>query len=168
MAENIPRSYGSPTQPLSTRAGFSGRSKPASAYRGGCYVDANGNCNFAPFSLATADESPTDMAAYGTTPDQHFAYYVTHDDDAPEFRIMDFPSQKGQALWACQLETNGMSDLNATHALENAGGYTFDQADAITSAADTIYCPWNLHLPPASVNTAPSPVQLPPGYSDGD
>lgn len=132
-----------------------GLAAPGSAYSGGCYVDANGNCNFAPFSLATGDGSPADRAAFGTTPDQHFAYLVTHDDNAPEFRIMDFPSLKGQALWTCQLETNGISDIDSTHMLENAGGYAFDQANAITSSANTIYCTWNLHLPPADVTTAP-------------
>jgi hypothetical protein len=98
------------------------------------------------------------MAAWGTTPDQHFAYLVTHDDEAPGFRIMDFPTLKGQGLWACQLETNGMRDLDATYALQNAGGYTFDQANTIDSSAVSIYCPWNVPPPPGGTPALP-PVQ---------
>jgi hypothetical protein len=131
-----------------------GLAAPASAYHGGCYKDTYRNCSYAPLSLATGNDSPADDAAYGTTPDQYFAYYVTHDDDAPEFRIMDFPTLKGQALWACQLRTNGLRGIDAVYALQNAAGYTFDQAKAITSAAATIYCPWNL---PPEARPAPSP-----------
>ncbi|ORA40401.1 hypothetical protein BST20_07700 [Mycobacterium branderi] len=134
-----------------------GVAAPASAYHGGCYVDNYGNCSYAPLSLATEEHSPADRAAWGTTPDQHFAYFVTHDDDAPGFVIMDFPSLKGQALWGCQEETNGMRSLDVVHALERAGGYTFDQANNIHAAAVTIYCPWNAHLPPPSMPTAPAP-----------
>ena len=65
------------------------------------------------------------MDAYGTTPDQHFAYFVTHDDDAPEFRITNFPVLKAQALWVCQLRTSGMRANTATHALEERGSYTY-------------------------------------------
>jgi len=84
------------------------------------------------------------MAAWGTTPDQHFAYLLTHDDDpAYNVVIMDFALLKAQGLRACQQETNGMSKLNATDALQSAGGYTFEQANSITSAADVEYCPWN-------------------------
>jgi hypothetical protein len=116
---------------------------PANAYYGDCYKDPYGNCIVAPLSLASAAEDAADMAAWGTTPDQHFAYYVTHGDEAPGFRIMDFGLLKAQGLRACQQETNGMSRLNATYALQYAGGYTFEQANNIASAADTEYCPWN-------------------------
>ena len=129
---------------------------PASAYKGGCYADANGNCYYAPLSLATGDHSSADEAACGTTPDQHFAYFVTDDDNAPEFRIMDFPTLKAQALWACQRESNGMRGLDALYAVQRAGGYTFDQANAITSAGDAVYCPWN-------VQRGPVPPPPPPG-----
>jgi hypothetical protein len=133
-----------------------GAAAPASAYHGGCYTDAYGNCYYAPLSLATALPSPADRAAYGTTNDQRFAYYVTHDDDAPEFRIVDFPSLKGQALWACQSQTNGMRSLDVIYALQRASGYTFDQANNIHASAVTIYCPWNSSAP------APPPPPPPP------
>ena len=94
------------------------------------------------------EDSPEDMAAYGHTPDSHFAYFVTHDDDAPEFRIIDFPSVKGQALWSCQERVNGLDGVDATNAVERQGGYTEDQARAITSAGAAIYCPWTIKKPP--------------------
>ena len=121
---------------------------PASAYYGGCYKDEYGNCYFAPLSLATGNDAPADMDAYGTTPDQHFAYFVTHDDDAREFRIIDFPTLKGQAMWACQEQTNGMRGLDVVEALQSRGGYTQDQADNIEASAVAVYCPWVAPPPP--------------------
>jgi hypothetical protein len=121
---------------------------PANAYYGGCYQDIYGNCYYAPLSLATGEDSPADMAAWGNTSDQNFAYLVTHDDNAPGFRIMDFPTVKAQGLWACQMETNGMRSLDATYAVQNAGGYTYDQAEAIKSSAVAVYCNWNVHRVP--------------------
>jgi hypothetical protein len=120
---------------------------PVSASYGGCYKDIYGNCSYAPFSLATKNNSPADMDAWGTTPDQHFAYFVTHDDHFPGFRIMDFPTLKAQVLRACQQETNGMDIITASDQLAAEGGYTASQADSIMSAAETIYCPWN-NAPP--------------------
>jgi hypothetical protein len=128
---------------------------PASANYGGCYKDTYGNCSYAPLSLATENDSPADMAAWGTTPDQHFAYEVTHDDDAPSFRIMDFPTLKAQGLWACQLRTNGMRGVDAVYALQNIGGYTFDQANNIDSSAVAVYCPWNVPQSPGGIPASP-------------
>jgi hypothetical protein len=113
---------------------------PTNAYYGGCYKDTAGNCYWAPKSLATANDSPADLDAFGTTPDQHFAYNVTHDDDAPEFKILDFAALKEQAMLACQLRTNGARALDATKAVQNRGGYTFQQANAIASSAVAVYC----------------------------
>jgi len=122
-----------------------GFAAPASAYYGGCYKDTYGNCYLAPLSLATEKDSPADMDAWGTTKDQHFAYEVTHDDDAREFRILDFSTLKAQGLWACQLLTNGRTDV--VDALQNRGGYTRDQALDIESSAVAVYCPW-VNSPP--------------------
>jgi hypothetical protein len=117
-----------------------GAAAPAGAYYGGCYKDPAGNCNWAPRSLTTAEDAPADLDAFGSTPDQHFAYNVTHDDDAPEFKILDFAALKEQAMLACQLRTNGARALDATKAVQNRGGYTFQQANAIASSAVAVYC----------------------------
>jgi hypothetical protein len=74
--------------------------------------------------------------------------------------ITDFPTLKAQALWACQQETNGMRSLDAIKALQNAGGYTVDQANNIHASAVTIYCSWNLHLPPPGGTPPPPPPGL--------
>jgi hypothetical protein len=128
---------------------------PAGAYHGGCYKDDAGNCYWAPLNLATGDDSPEDMAAWGHTPDSRFAYLVTHDDNAPGFRIMDFSALKAQGLWACQERTNGARGIDVAHALQNMGGYTDDQAINIESSAVAVYCKWNV-----PTDTPPPP---PPG-----
>ena len=117
---------------------------PASAYPGGCYTDEFGRCAFAPFDPNAVENSPADRAARGNTLDQQFAYFVTHDDDAPNFRIMDFNILKSQALRYCQQVSNGMDKLDALYDLQNLGGYTFDQANSISSAAVVLYCRENL------------------------
>jgi hypothetical protein len=114
---------------------------PASAYYGDCYKDTYGNCYYAPLSLATERDSPADMAAWGDTPDQHFAYWVTHDDDAPEFRIIDFSTLKAQGLWACQLLTSGMQNTDVLDALQDKGEYTDDEASDVHASAVAAYCP---------------------------
>lgn len=113
---------------------------PASAYPGGCEADEFGRCTFAPYDPNAVEWDPADIAAYGTTPDQHFAYHLTHDDDAP-FRITDFNIQKSQALRVCQQVASGMELFDAAEELENFGGYTWDQAATLAAAASIIYCP---------------------------
>jgi len=116
-----------------TAAALTVGAAPASAYPGLCYMHADGTCQ-----SGTPDESfyrlltDTSNGTYGT------------------LFVMDFGLVKAQGLRACQLETNGMSNLNATYDLQYVGGYTFEQANGITSAADTIYCPWNqrTYMPP--------------------
>lgn len=83
-----------------------------------------------------------------TRQDQHFAYNVTHDDDAPEFKILDFAALKEQAMLACQLRTNGARALDATKAVQDRGGYTFQQANAIASSAVAVYCSSVIPPPP--------------------
>jgi hypothetical protein len=108
---------------------------------GSCWVDAYGRCLYMTPDQMTHSAS-VDTAAFGTTTDQHFAYFVTHNSGAPFFRIIDFDLVKAQGLQVCQLAANGMTGYEAVTNLEQTGGYTFEQAKAIGSAALTMYCPW--------------------------
>jgi hypothetical protein len=114
---------------------------PVNAYPGGCETDAFGRCIFAPFDPNAVEDSPADLEAFGTTPDQEFAYWLTHDDDVPNFRIMDFNIVKSQALRVCQQVASGMDWFDAAEDLRNFGGHTEDQAYVVASWARIIYCP---------------------------
>ncbi|MCX8495946.1 MAG: DUF732 domain-containing protein [Akkermansiaceae bacterium] len=127
-----------------------GLAAPATAsIKGGCYVDDYRRCLYMTPDQMTYGDS-VDMAVYGTTPDQHFAYFVTHSSAAPFLRIIDFDLVKAQGLRVCQLGANGMSSYEAVKDLQRNGGYNFDQANAIGSAAETIYCPWVHPVSPSS------------------
>ncbi len=116
----------------------------ATAYPGGCYEDPLGRCFFAPISMFAPADSPADLDAYGETPDQHFAYLVTHDDSVPEFRITDFELVKAQGLRGCEQISDGMSHYDAVVDLQQRGGYTEEQATNILASAAPVYCHWVL------------------------
>lgn len=122
---------------------------------GDCWVDAYGRCMFMTPDQVTPRNAPADRAAYGSTPDQRFAYYVTHDESTPWFVIMDFELVKAQGLRNCQLQANGVDSLDALYDIQRSGGYTFDQANNIASSAEVIYCPWV--NPPPGYRPAPAP-----------
>ena len=125
----------------------------ASIY-GDCYIDNYRRCMYMTPDQVRAKNSPADMAAWGSTPDQNFAYFVTHDEDAPWFVIMDFDLVKAQGLRSCQLQANGVDSLEAVYDLQRNGGYTFDQANNIASSAAVIYCPW-INPPTARIPNPP-------------
>jgi hypothetical protein len=128
---------------------------PASAVPSYCYTDVYGHCT----AIRYPDGSAADMGAWGHTSDEHFAYLLTHNDDPRHnIVIMDIPTVKAQGLRACQQETNGMDHVTVRDQLAASGGYAWEQANNITSAADTIYCPWN--GPPEA---SPAPPPPPPG-----
>jgi hypothetical protein len=116
----------------------------ANGYPGGCYTDALGNCVYAPPELFAPEDSPADDAAWGSTPDQNFAYFVTHDDDHVGFVIADFATTKAHGLRACQQLSNGMSRYNVMKDMSRIGGYTLEEADNILVAAVVVYCNWAL------------------------
>jgi hypothetical protein len=132
-----------------------GVAAPASAVPSYCYTDVYGHCT----AIRYPEGSPSALAAWGTTPDQHFANLLTTSDDPDDnIVIMDFSLVKAQGLRACQQETNGMDHVTVRDQLAASGGYAWEQANNITSAADTIYCPWN--GPPEA---SPAPPPPPPG-----
>jgi hypothetical protein len=85
---------------------------------------------------AQADPDP------GSSPDEIFAYYLTHDERMPNFIIMDFPTLKMQGLRGCQQWTNGTDHNDVAVQLMDEGGYTIPQAVGIIAAAGKAYCPW--------------------------
>ena len=68
---------------------------------------------------------------------------------------MELPARESAGQWACQQETNGVDHVTVIDQLA-AAGYSWDDANSIASAADTIYCPWNLS-PSARGTPAPPP-----------
>ena len=116
---------------------------PANAYEGGCYKDPLGRCFFAPINQSPeASTLEADLDAFGDTPDQHFAYGMTHDDSVPEFRITDFDILKAHGLKACDLRISGMLFEDIDQFIEDLGPYPPDVASVIVSHAVVSYCPW--------------------------
>lgn len=113
----------------------------AAAYDGPCETDNLGRCTYAPLAMATSVDSPANLAAYGETPDQHFAYFLTHDDDVPNFRITDFDLLKAQALRGCELQRGGMRTIDVVESLQQSAGYSYDGAASLILAGNLIYCP---------------------------
>lgn len=113
---------------------------PAIAYYGPCYTDNFGRCVHAPTSMMTLKGDPRDKAAFGTTPDQAFAYFVTHDDDTPDFIITNFDLLKSQALRGCELQRSGWSTWDTTTALANEVGYSREVAANIIISGTVVYC----------------------------
>jgi len=112
----------------------------AAAYDGPCETDVFGRCTYAPIAMASAEDAPENLSAYGETPDQHFAYWLTHDDDVPNFRITDFDLLKAQALQGCELTRGGSTTLDAVQSLERTAGYSFDLASIVILAGNMVYC----------------------------
>ena len=59
--------------------------------------------------------------------------------------IWNFALVRAQGRAACQRQDAGQTPMQALYALDQryGGPYTFDDANSITSAAQTIYCPWH-------------------------
>lgn len=113
----------------------------AAAYNGPCETDDLGRCTYAPLAMATAVDSPANLAAYGETPDQHFAYLLTHDHDVPNFRITDLDLLKAQALQGCELQRGGMRTIDVVEALQQSAGYSYDGAASVILVGNVVYCP---------------------------
>ena len=120
---------------------------PANAYSGPCYTDSFGRCSYAPSTMMTLQGSPGDRAAYGVTDDQAFAYFVTHDDNAPNFIITDFDGLKAQALRACQIRSSGLSRSAAIQDLQNlVPSYSRNVAANIVISGSVVYCDWVIDM----------------------
>jgi hypothetical protein len=113
----------------------------ATAYEGPCETDVFGRCTYAPLAMATSGDSPANLAAYGETLDQNFAYFLTHDDDVPNFRITNFDLMKAQALQGCDLLRGGTLGAEVDEALQQSAGYSYELASLIVIAGSTVYCP---------------------------
>ena len=116
---------------------------PVNAYPGGCYTDDFGRCRFAPLELWAPAQSPIDMAAWGSNPDQHFAYWLTHSDDVPNFMIYNFDVVKAQGLQACGLRSRGVRQRDAIAYVQSlTSDYSRDEAANIVISAAVAYCDW--------------------------
>jgi hypothetical protein len=103
-------------------------------------------------SPASADTGGSGYSGYvipdpgpvNQTPDARFYWLLTEPNQEHPMVIWNFPLVKAQALQGCQAQSNGLSSLETVYAIQNTFGYSFGDANSIHSAADVIYCRWNL------------------------
>jgi len=107
------------------------------------------------------------------TSDARFYWLLTRPDQERPLVVWNFPLVRSQAITTCQRRDTGQSPMQALYALDQryGGPYSFDDANSITSAAETIYCPWHNAPMPAGnwANTSapmyPMPVYPPLAWS---
>jgi hypothetical protein len=76
--------------------------------------------------------------------DQDFYRLLTEPDQSQPMVIWNFPLVRSQGIQSCQREDAGETPIQSTNELVYPyGAYTFEAANSLTSAADTIYCPWH-------------------------
>jgi hypothetical protein len=97
--------------------------------------------------------------------DQEFYRLLTEPDQDHPMVIWNFVGVGLQGIAACQREDAGETPYQALKDLQSDGPYTFDDAMSITTAAETIYCPWH-NSGPSTPNPAgiSAPVYPPPIY----
>jgi hypothetical protein len=100
--------------------------------------------------------------------DQEFYRLLTERDQDHPMVIWNFSEVRSEGIAACRREDAGMPPYESLKVLERPNGpYTFDDANSITSSAETIYCPWHSAPPPpedGSWISASAPVNPPPAY----
>jgi Protein of unknown function (DUF732) len=77
-------------------------------------------------------------------PDSRFLRHLTDPDQDNPWMVWNPQLLIAQGQQACQLETAGADGLTVRKQLA-AAGYGFDAANHLVSAAEVVYCPWNLH-----------------------
>jgi hypothetical protein len=76
--------------------------------------------------------------------DHDFYWLLTEPDQDHPMVIWNFPLLRSQGIAACEREDAGETPYQALKDLQFPHGvYTFDEANAITSAAEVVYCPWH-------------------------
>jgi hypothetical protein len=77
--------------------------------------------------------------------DQDFYRYLTEPDQDHPMVIFNFPLVRSQGIASCQREDAGATPMQSTYYLDRryGGPYTFNDANNISSSADTVYCPWH-------------------------
>lgn len=76
--------------------------------------------------------------------DQEFYRLLTERDQDHPMVIWNFGEVRSEGIGACEREDNGEAPFQALKELEYPNGpYSFDNANNITSAAETVYCPWH-------------------------
>lgn len=99
--------------------------------------------------------------------DQEFYRLLVDPDQDHPMVIWDFPLARAQGIEVCQREDAGETPMQALYHLdrEYGGPYTFDDANNISSSADTVYCPWHqTRLSSPDWAHTPDPVYPPPIY----
>ena len=95
--------------------------------------------------------------------DQSFYRLLTQPDQDRPMVIWDWPGVRSQGTAVCQSEDAGRTPYQAAKDLQYLVGYSWDDANSISSAADVIYCPWHTDsaLPNGGVSTSTPTYPLP-------
>jgi Protein of unknown function (DUF732) len=98
--------------------------------------------------------------------DQSFYRLLTDPDQDHPMVVWDWPGIRSQGIAVCQSEDAGRTPYQALKDLQYGAGYTFDDANSISSSAETIYCPWHTQngLPNGGTTTS-TPTYPPPIYA---
>jgi hypothetical protein len=97
--------------------------------------------------------------------DQEFYRLLTRPDQDHPMAIWNFPEARSWGIQACQRQDAGETPYQATKDLQYPNGpYTFDDANSVSSAADTIYCPWHGTGSEPGWADSSTPVFPQPGY----
>lgn len=98
--------------------------------------------------------------------DQRFYRLLTDPDQDHPLVILNFALVRSQGIAACQRVDAGETPYHALKDMQYPNGpYTFDEANDISSTAETIYCPWHqVSLSAPDWATTPDPVSWQPVY----
>jgi hypothetical protein len=77
--------------------------------------------------------------------DQRFYRLLTDPDQSHPMVIWNFALMRSLGILSCQREDAGETPYQATKDLQYPNGpyNTFEDANSVSSAAETIYCPWH-------------------------
>ena len=85
--------------------------------------------------------------------DERFYRLLTDPDQDHPMVIWNFAEVRSEGIAVCEREDLGVPPYESMKSLERPNGpYNFDNANSISSSAETIYCPWH---------------GAPPGQEDG-
>lgn len=99
--------------------------------------------------------------------DQQFHRLLTRPDQENPMLIWDLSLVRSQGVGVCQRQDSGLTAMQALYELDQryGGGYPFEIASSISSAANVIYCPWHSSTSTGGVGVSrpvyPRPVYPP-------
>ena len=98
--------------------------------------------------------------------DRDFYRLLTDPNQDQPMVIWDFATVRAQGIEVCEREDAGETPMRATLDLDRryGGPYICDDANNISSSAETIFCPWHQGNPSGSLINRSTPVYPRPLY----